>query len=140
MGKTTFLKKNVAKYQNAIVMQLFKTDYGCEQFFYKDFEKIDKRLVNKRIIIEDATQLIASNTKNIIKELVVSSKQLGSDVFLVFHSIDSVPPFLYSLFNRIILFKSATPRGKTCYKEYEDEINKKMPKKAFKYEIIKSNI
>lgn len=139
-GKTTFLKKNVAKHDNAVVFQLFKTDYECPQYFFKETTKIDERFVNKRIIIEDATQLIASNSTKFIKELVVSSKQLGSDVYLVFHSINSIPPFLYSMFNVIILFMCVKPVKTSNNIEYYDEIVSKIPRYKYNYNVLQSKI
>ena len=134
VGKTTYLETLLKGKKNVVVFQLFKDNRypTAEKRLFADFA-INKTLCNKRIIIEDSTQLIAANPKNDIRQIVVSSKQLGSDVFFVFHSVNVVPPYLWSLFDYCILFPCAEPKKTAGLNEYFDEITKILRKKPQKF-------
>lgn len=131
-GKTTYLENHVP--HRAVVVEYFKTDR------YKDFEhranydnfKLQEA-VNRPVILEDATQLIIGGGGLKLRRLAVSCKQLGSDVFIVFHSTNFVPPFLYALFDYMILWRSEAPKKSAKLAAYYDEIckilSKKPPKK-----------
>lgn len=134
-GKTTFLEKNIKK--NALIVQLFLDER------YKNFEKIkyndltiNKNLCNRQIVLEDATQIISSNATNLFKQLLISCKQLGSDIFVVFHSFSAIPPFLWTIFNKIIVFDCAKyVKPNTYSAEYFSEIERIQAKKTPKYKI-----
>lgn len=147
-GKTTFLERTLKK-EKAVIIELVKTDrYNgfTDRYFYEDIESgfINmKKLANKQIVFEDATSYINSNMKNSLKKLIVFSKQIGSDVFVVFHSINIIPPFLWNLFNYLIIFKCPEPHQTAANKEYFKDIQKickkLQTKRPFKPEILQSN-
>lgn len=136
-GKTTFLEQTLKGVGNVVVFQLFIDERykGHKKFLYQDFT-ISKSLANKKIIIEDATQLIGSNPKNDIRKIVVSSKQIGSDVFFVFHSFNVVPPYLWQLFDYCIVFPCAAPKKTVGLSEYYGIAQKISKKKARKYKPL----
>lgn len=134
-GKTTFLEKTIKK--NALIIQLFLDER------YKNFEKIkyddlqiNKKLCNRQIVLEDATQIISSNATNLFKQLLISCKQLGSDIFVVFHSFSAIPPFLWTIFDKIIIFECAKYSKPNQYSaEYFSEIYSIQKRKTPKYKI-----
>lgn len=136
-GKTTYLEQALKGKNNVVVFQLFIDERykGHEKRLYQDF-KIDNTLVNKRIVIEDATQLIGCNPKNDIRKIVVSSKQIGSDVFFIFHSFNVVPPYLWQLFDYCIVFPVAAPKKTAGFSEYYEIGLKISKKKAKKYKPL----
>lgn len=147
-GKTFFLE-NSLKETNTVVFELVKTNRwsGYDKRFYEDYENGHinmKDIANKKIVFEDATAYINSNMKNGLKQLVVFSKQIGSDVFIVFHSINVIPPFMWLLFNYIVLFKCQKPRQTALNADYFPEIMQKWKElegsKPYSYKVIQSNI
>ena len=131
-GKTYFLEQTLSR-SNTVVFELVKTnrwpDY--EKKFYQDFEagRINyKEIANKKIVFEDATSYVNSNMKNSLKQLIVYSKQLGSDVFVVFHSINIIPPFMWNMMNYIELFNCVKPRETAINADYYPEIMRKWEK------------
>lgn len=134
-GKTTFLEKTIKK--NSLIVQLFFDDR------YKDFQKIKyddlkicNEIKNRPLILEDSTQLISCNGTKLIRQLLISSKQLGSDIFLVFHSFQAIPPFMWTLFDKIIVFDCAKFTAINNYSsEYTDEIQRIQTKKTKKFSV-----
>ena len=147
-GKTFLLEKTLPKHET-IVVELFKTARwsGYKKIFFSDIvnKKVNyKDLANSYVVFEDATSYISSNMTNEIKRLIVNSKQLGSDVFLVFHSINIVPPFLWYLWNYLILFKCAKPKYSAAIADNFNEIMQKWnvcnKAKPYHFEVIESQI
>lgn len=136
-GKTTYIEKLIRQKPNAVIFQLMLDNryVGHAKMLYQDFT-ICRALCNKIIVIEDATQLIGSNPKNDIRKIVVSSKQMGSDVIFAFHSFNVVPPYLWQLFDDCIVFPCAAVKKTTGLAEYYDEIYKIQRKKPVKYKPL----
>lgn len=145
-GKTYFLEKNLDA-SNTIVYELIKTTryVNFKRDFFENFSNVNWRQIsNKSIVIEDATQLVACNMSNKLKQLIVNSKQIGSDIYIIFHSFAVIPPFLFQIFDYIIQFKTSFPIKKACFEEYYEEIiqnfNKLQKNKKFSYKVIESHI
>lgn len=147
-GKTYYLE-NTLKMSNTVIVELVKTNrfQGFDKVFYEDFENnmINyKAIANKKIVFEDATAYVSSSMKNTLKKLIVFSKQIGSDVFIVFHSINVIPPFLWNLFNYLIMFKCPKPRETATNKEYFQELLKTWQVlergKKYQFKVIESFI
>ena len=147
-GKTYFLE-HLLHPGNTLVIELVKTNrwQGYQKVFYDDFETGSlsyKDIANKKIVFEDATSYISSNMKNDLKKLIINSKQLGCDVYIVLHSLNIIPPFLYNLLNYIILFRCAKPRQNAHNYDYYAEIMTKWKKlersKPYKFDTIESKI
>lgn len=147
-GKTYFLEKHLDP-DKTIVLELAKTNRwnGFHKEFYEDFEqhKVSfKDVCNKKIVFEDATSYMNGNLKNSLKQLIVFSKQLGCDVFIILHSVNIIPPFLWNLWNYIILFKCAKPKLSASNADYYDEILQKWKhvcsSKKYTYEEIQSQL
>lgn len=147
-GKTYFLEHRCRK-DDTIVIEYFKTERwkGYKKYFFNDLQsgKVSiKELGNSTIVFEDATAYISSNMANYMKRLIVNSKQVGSDVIIVFHSLNIVPPFLWYLINNIVLFNCAKPKENAQNTDYYNEImqkwNKLQHSKPYSYEEIQTQI
>lgn len=147
-GKT-YLLENTLKKNETIVIELAKTDrwQGYEKIYFREIASDNfnyKKIANKSVVFEDATAYLSSNLAGKMKEILIFSKQLGSDIFIVFHSINVIPPFMWYLFNAICLFTSSKPRETATNKEYFDKILKAWAKckngEKYHYEIIESGI
>lgn len=134
-GKTTYLEKTLPK-RKTVVLQLFFDDRykGFPRIKYEDL-KINSDIFNKKIVIEDATQLIASNATKLIKQIIVSSKQMGSDIYLIFHSFNVVPPLFWQLFDYCIVFDASKAHFTPFLLEYSEIITKIQSRKTKKYDI-----
>lgn len=131
-GKTYFLENLLPK-DNTVIFELVKTNRwdGFRKYFFEEYEqgKVPiTAIANKKIVFEDATSYVSSNMKNTLKTLIVYSKQIGSDVYIVFHSVNIIPPFLWNLVNYLILFKCAAPRQTALNADYFPEIHAKWKK------------
>lgn len=131
-GKTFFLEQRLSK-DNTIVVELIKTTRwaGYEKVFFDDLltgKVTMKQLGNKNVVFEDATSYISSNMSNYLRRLITNSKQFGCDVWLVFHSVNVVPVFLWYMWNNLVLFKCAKPRETAQNADYIDEILQKWKK------------
>lgn len=147
-GKT-YLLENRLQPKDTIVVEYMKTPRwsGYQKIFFTELisgKVSEKALCNSQVVFEDATSYISSNMSNYLRRLIVNSKQMGSDVYLIFHSINVVPTFLWYLWNNIILFKCAKPRETALNADYFNEImqkwNKCMKSKQYHYEEIISQL
>lgn len=122
-GKTTYLENLCPK--DSTVVEMFVTDRyqgkGYKRIMWDKLRLAD--CVNTTLIIEDATQICAANATRRVKQIIVSSKQLGSDIFLVFHSVNFIPVFIVAMFDYMVLFDSEPARKKTALAPYADKIN-----------------
>lgn len=122
-GKTTYLERICPK--NSTVVELFITDrYNGNEYRRIAYDKLTlKDCVNTTLIIEDATQICAANSTRQVKQIIVSSKQLGSDVFIVFHSVNFIPVFVLAMFDYLVLFDSEPAGKKPALQPYAEKIN-----------------
>lgn len=128
-GKTTYLE-NLCP-QNSTVVELFITDrYTGGNYTRIMYDKLKlSDCINTTLILEDATQITAANSTRFLKQIVVSSKQLGSDVFLVFHSVNFIPVFLLAMFDYMVIFDSEPAGKKPALLPYADKINAVLKRK-----------
>lgn len=132
-GKTTYLEKLCPK--NSTVVEMFITDRytggDYRRIMYDNLKLSD--CINTTLILEDATQITAANSTRFLKQIIVSSKQLGSDVFLVFHSVNFIPVFVLAMFDFMVLFDSEKAGKKPALAPYADKINKLLVRKHKKF-------
>jgi len=132
-GKTTYLETLCPK--DSTVVELFVTDrYAGGEYKRIAYDKLTlKDCVNTTLIIEDATQICAANSTRQVKQIIVSSKQLGSDVFIVFHSVNFIPVFILAMFDYMVLFDSEPAGKKPALQPYADKINAILRRKHKQY-------
>lgn len=132
-GKTTYLERLCPP--SSTVVELFVTDrYQGGEYKRIAYEQLKlSDCVNTTLIIEDATQICAANSTRQVKQIIVSSKQLGSDVYIVFHSVNFIPIFILAMFDFMVLFDSEPPGKKPALQPYADKINAVLKRKHKPY-------
>lgn len=80
----------------------FNSDYG-----FDDFLNDCRALTNFILIIEDATIFLdgTSRTEN-FKSLLIGRRHKNLNIFLLFHSINRIPPFAYEMQDYMIVLKT----------------------------------
>lgn len=132
-GKTTYLE-NLCPASSTVV-ELFITDrYEGSEYRRIMFDNLTLRdCINTTLIIEDATQICAANSTKFVKQIIVSSKQMGSDVFLVFHSTNFIPVFVLAMFDYMVIFDCEPAGKKPALAPYADKINEILRRKHKQY-------
>lgn len=115
-GKTTRAKKILQSFvadfrKNDLIVYDVNNEY--RDFYNESFLPYDefiKKLVgvkNKILLFEEATIFFSSRSEEkIIKELMVRKRHDNNIIILNFHSIRSIPRYIFDLADYIILFKT----------------------------------
>jgi Cdc6-like AAA superfamily ATPase len=74
---------------------------------FKLFLENCKNLRDHNIIFEDATGYLKGQTIEDMRKLIVAKRHKKNNIIMLFHSINSVPPFIFELANYIVLMKTA---------------------------------
>ena len=146
-GKTYYLEHKLQPSQTVVFEDALTNRWeGYEKHYVEDFEanKIGyKQIGNKKVVFEDATAYINSNLKDTYKKMLVHSKQVGCDVYMIFHTPNKVPPFVWDMANYIIMFKCKPIRKTAHNADYYDEIVKNwkllQKKKPYSYAVIETD-
>lgn len=108
-GKSTFIKKMIADDKSAIIYDI-NNEYYDDSILpdIKTFTTLACEQRNTTIVFEEATIFFNSITQNEkLKDLLVRKRHTGNRIYLVFHSIRSVPPYIFNLVNYVFLFRTA---------------------------------
>lgn len=111
VGKSTFIRSLTMK---ANIESLFIYDHNFDhQDYYKkpflnfpEFAELSNKIMRGIIVYEEATIFLGHMKNFSMQELLVSSRRRENTVILVFHSLRSVPRYIYDLGNFIVLFKT----------------------------------
>lgn len=151
-GKSTLVKHLIQKVSTS---QLWINDINGEYFPDRPYIPTDKFLQEtlklKRcvIVFEEAT-IFFSNRGNIkeMRELLVRKRWTESIIFMIFHSIRTIPHYIYDLCNGVYVFRTNDSRDLVVNKhEILLSAYDKVQNKIFKYgddvfkfcEIVKLN-
>ena len=126
MGKTTRVKKAL----KASKKQKYIFDVNNEYNDYRreidaDFNKFmenAKNATDTDIVFEDATGYLTGKTADEMRKLIVAKRHTRNNIIMLFHSISSVPPFIFQLANWIVLLKTSDEL-KTVKSKKENLIN-----------------
>lgn len=138
-GKSYYIKDKLRKIPNKESLYIFdyQKEYNPEFIQYglipfEDFAYNCTLLWNAVIIFEEASIFLGghmSNTDKYVNDVLVSKKHRKNFVFLVFHSVAEIPPYVYRKCNFITLFKtndlpdmSARELRDRRIKEYMDRV------------------
>ncbi len=91
--------EDIARWKSGIY-RIVDTDYN------KVFELIHEHVWNALVIFEDATKYMQHQVPEVIKQLMLVSKQKNLDLIFTFHSFRNVRPDFYSSANYITKFKT----------------------------------
>lgn len=125
-GKTTYIK-NMIKSVNKDALFVYDVNNEYRNYFpynFIDFEEwIESadRLRRSVIVIEEATIFLNNRSSNYyLKDILVRKRHKNNFVILVFHSLRSVPRYVYELANYITIFHTNDSAEMTA-KELKDD-------------------
>lgn len=123
-GKTTTTKKLLANvHKDARIVLDVNNEYAdLYPFPFIEFDNFTKKLTtvsNAFIVIEEATIFMDNRGYNKdMTSVLVKSRHRGNTIVLVYHSIRSVPKYIFNLCNMIILHK--TNDAENVVKDYDN--------------------
>lgn len=110
-GKTTFIKTMLGKIPNQKSILIY--DVNAEYFsdsVLPDFKDFTQKINNVKkcvIVLEEATIFLDARGSSFdIRNLLVRKRHNENYIFLVFHSLRSVPFYIYNLCNYITLLNT----------------------------------
>ena len=114
MGKSSFVKKIVSSVHegarlihdvNAEYTDLYKGKFHDD---FEDFARLTTTVKKSLIVYEEATAFISNRGGNKhLRKVLVAKRHDCNLIFLVFHSLRSIPRDLYDLCNYVVLFKTS---------------------------------
>lgn len=126
MGKTTTVKQML---QNIHPESRLVYDVNAEytDLYDKEFQEFDDFLIDTTyktdafIVFEEATIFLGhNNNTQTIRELLVRRRHTRNTIVFVFHSLRTVPRFIFDMCNYVIIFKTNdTP--KLVQKNFDSE-------------------
>lgn len=126
-GKTTFVKACLNKVnKNAIYLSDVNneyTDYYKEPFEenIEKFAEKSTKLSNAVIVFEEATIFFSNrSSSDSLRTLLVRKRHTNNTIFLVFHSLRTIPRYVYDLSNYVILFKTNDSKS-LVFDKFKDE-------------------
>jgi len=122
---------------------------GIERIHYTGemeiFDSIKKEFFNGMLVMDDCRAYLKSNLHLSIKALLISRRQIMTDIVMAFHNIVDVPPQIFYYAPEIILKKTSTSfshRKNLILPDYYEKLEKaqervnKNPNK-YHYELIR---
>ncbi|MFA5297631.1 MAG: DUF87 domain-containing protein [Lutibacter sp.] len=111
-GKTTFIRSLLNKVNSeAVIVYDINAEYT--DFFpypfieFENFTTKLKQINNGIIVLEEATIFLNNRgTNHDVTELLVRKRHTHNYIILVFHSMRSIPRWIYELSNYITIFKT----------------------------------
>jgi ABC-type Mn2+/Zn2+ transport system ATPase subunit len=127
-GKTTFVKDRL-KNANKNSIYLYDVNNEYTEFYDYPFVSMDLflekaiKLKNAVIVFEEATIFFSNKSSNKeITELLVRKRHTKNTIFLIFHSLRSVPRNITDLVNHLIIFKTTDSEQVVKNKFSDDRI------------------
>lgn len=142
-GKSTWLKTTTREVDTS---RFFCYDVNAEYFDDDDpLPEIDDFLAEMNtktdcvMVFEEATVFFSNRGSNkTMRQLLVAKRHRRNLIFLVFHSIRSIPYYIYDLVNYVVVFN--TNDTEQIVKEKHELLFsawQKVKDKPFRYEIVK---
>lgn len=109
-GKSSFIKHFI-KNRRAFVFDVqneyqYLNNNRIVDLDEKNFIKLCMIKRNTVCVFEEATAFVIGNILRPMRKMLVSKRHTGNTNILVFHTILSIPPFVLSLSDIIIMFKT----------------------------------
>ncbi|MCB9033506.1 MAG: hypothetical protein H6553_06700 [Chitinophagales bacterium] len=81
-------------------------------------EEINNKVWDANLILEDAHRYLSQNmSKNEIR-LFYESKQHGFDIVVMYHAVSQIPPDLYRISDKLVLFKTKDTFKSSTYNKF----------------------
>lgn len=116
-GKTTFMKKCLDKVSKSALM-VYDVNAEYKQYYQwpntseplpdvTDFLDVAKRVSDGVLVFEESTIFFSNRSSDeTLKRILVRKRHTNITVFLLFHSLRTIPRYVYDLCNRVVLFKT----------------------------------
>lgn len=125
-GKTTYIKERLSKVNKSSLL-IYDINKEYEDFYDKPFVKMNDFLetatqVNNGVIVFEEATIFFNNrsTNEEMRELLVRRRHTKNMIFLVFHSIRSIPRDIMDMSNYLIL-KYSVDSPKFISRKFENE-------------------
>jgi hypothetical protein len=112
-GKSFFIKNTLRKVPSYDALLIYDINNEYQEFSEEPFEDFETfaisatRCEHAIIVFEEATIFLNNRgCSQAVNELLVRKKHTKNFVFLVFHSVRSIPRYVYELSNYITIFKT----------------------------------
>jgi len=112
-GKSHFVKNLLRKAKSKTAYFIYDVNNEYKEFFpypfigFTEFIKKATRIERSIMVFEEATIFFNNRSTNeYLYEILVRKKHTGNCVFLLFHSMRSVPRYIYETSNYITIFKT----------------------------------
>ncbi len=126
-GKTTFIKNLLSGVSNPDSIIIYDVNNEYKDFYpypllnFETFTQKVKRVSNAVIVFEESTIFLNNRSCNRdLTELLVRKRHNCNYIILVFHSLRSVPRYIYELCNYITVFHTNDSPDMTA-RELKDE-------------------
>ena len=126
MGKSTTLRNELKKAnkKSLIIYDVngeHKDLYPYPLIPFEEFTDMCSRVYNAVIVIEEATIYLSNRGNNFdVKEFLVKARHRNNTVFMNYHSLRSLPIYIYDLSDFIVLHKTKDKQS-LVEKKFEDE-------------------
>lgn len=117
-GKSTYVKKLLSKVNPSRIILFdlnneYPKNYSIDNFNYSSFNAIDNfcevacTAKNSVIVFEEATVFFSNrgNNQKIIS-MLISKRHKKNILIFIFHSLRSIPRYIFDYSNKLILFKT----------------------------------
>lgn len=111
-GKSSWIKNQISVVNsNALMVYDINNEYSSfYPYPFLDFKVFTEKACNVSdavIVFEEATIFLnARGYNNKVINILVRARHTNNSIFLVFHSINSIPKYLFELCNKTVLFKT----------------------------------
>jgi len=126
-GKTTYIKEMLKKVPNKQSLFIYDVNNEYANFFpypligIDDFMEKTQFMQHGIFVLEEATIYLNNRSSNeYLTELMVRKRHTCNTIILVFHSMRSVPRYIYELSNYITIFKT-NDSGEMTARELKDD-------------------
>ncbi len=126
-GKTTYVKDNLSKVPNKDSIIVYDVNNEYSEFYdyefidYKTFLKNLTTVKNSVVVLEESTIFLGVRGDiEDIRNILVRKRHTKNYIFLCFHSLRSVPRYIYDMADYITVFKT-NDTEKRVSQTFEDD-------------------
>jgi ABC-type phosphate/phosphonate transport system ATPase subunit len=128
-GKTTYIKKIIDKVPNKQALFIYDVNNEYQKYFpyplveIYDFMEKTQFMRKGIFVLEEATIYLNNRSSNeYLTQLMVRKRHTDNTIILVFHSMRSVPRYIYELSNYITIFKTNDSSEMTARELKDDRL------------------
>lgn len=108
VGKSTWLKKRISLYDGSkFIFDPNNEHKGAVIMEMEKFLELASNMNNTMVVVEDATAFLSNKGDSMkLKMLLVSKRHRNNTIILVFHSLQAIPSYIFTLTDLLVLFKT----------------------------------